>query len=101
MAFEFIAPIASHDPPFIVLADRLQSEGICVTDSVTSTEARFRWPGSKDREGWSSDAELSMTEKGVLLTIHSGNKQQRSQLVKSVALMMAQLLGEPIDFEEA
>lgn len=42
-----------------------------------------------------------MTEKGVLLTIHSGNKQQRSQLVKSVALMMAQLLGEPIDFEEA
>lgn len=101
MAFEFIAPITARNLPFVALAERLQSEGICVIESVTPAEALFRWPESQRRENWPEDAELSIIENGLLLTIHSGTQQQRSQLVESVSIIASELLDQPVDFEEA
>lgn len=99
MAFEFIAPITAQNLPFVALAERLQSEGICVTESVTAAEVRFRWPESQRRENWPEDAEFSVIENGLLLTIHSGTQQQRSQLVENVALTVSELLNESVGFE--
>lgn len=100
MAIEFIAPITAQNLPFVALAERLQSEGICVTESVTPAEARFRWPESQRRENWPEDAELSIVENGLLLTIYTGTKRQESQLVENVALIVSELLNKPVNFEE-
>ena len=100
VAFEFIAATSARDIPFVALAERLQRAGICVTESATSEGARFRWPDTERRENWPEDAELSATECGLLLTIHSGAREQRSRLVEAVASIASELLEQPIAFEE-
>lgn len=100
MAFEFIAPITIRDLPFVVLAERLQRNGICVIESTAAAKVQFRWPESQRRENWPEDAELSIIGNGLLLTIYSGTQQQRSQLVENASNILSELVDQSVVFEE-
>lgn len=101
MGFEYVATTRGGDFPFPTIAERLQSAGICATESVSSDGARFRWLDRGAEGGWSVDAEIVATGPRLVLTIHSGSRPQRRRLVEAFAEIAAAVLGEPIVFEEA
>jgi hypothetical protein len=101
MGHDFIASASnSVSVPIEALAEGLSSAGLFVIESVTPTSAQFRWASSPRREHWPEDAILGLFQGDLLLTIHSGSRQECEQFVKAVEVAVSKLLDEAVTFEE-
>ncbi len=102
MAFEYSASAKNlNSLPLEVIAAELVRQGLCIAETVSPNEARFRWVGSEYRDSWPEDFELSRHERLLLLIVHSGTRQQREGLVEALGTILSRFLAEAVTFEEA